>query len=444
MISLVSLITYDIFTLLRFKKLFQLKRDHWIYFIIAIAINAIITAAAYILLDSRFAVYMVFVSFMISFRLLFSGTTTQTLYAGSIYLFSLYSSRGIVFSIYSIALHTSIKNVLQQHDDIISVLAVLLSIFYFLMIRDVIVPRQKARYLMNNQGQLKFVVIYLFFQWLFLTLINDGRYYDDVRQNWYSTLYMGSCIISNLWLLVILNHASRISELFEYELFTHQLQEQLSRQMRHYQSYRKFTESYRAFRHDYEKLMGSLKTLMRRQEYKKAIKLLDDIHDTMQRSVQIHKDYSDNIVLDAILQDAADVCEEKNIRFQAHAHLPESASMTELEIVRVFSNIINNAIEACNKVSEFERFIEVTSNSTQDWTIIEVTNSFNGELLIANGEPKTTKKDKDYHGFGLQIIRETIEGMGGLVFIEPDSEKGIFKIKSCIPINPRSKANETV
>ena len=146
MISLVSLITYDIFTLLRFKKLFQVKRDHWIYFIIAIAINAITTAAAYILLDSRFAVYMVFVSFMISFRLLFSGPTTQTLYAGSIYLLSLYSSRGIVFSIYSIALHSSIKNVLQQHDDIISVLAVLLSIFYFLMIRDVIVPRQKARY----------------------------------------------------------------------------------------------------------------------------------------------------------------------------------------------------------------------------------------------------------------------------------------------------------
>ncbi len=108
-----------------------------------------------------------------------------------------------------------------------------------------------------------------------------------------------------------------------------------------------------------------------------------------------------------------------------------------------FSNIINNAIEACSKVSGSERFIEVTSNSTQDWTIIEVTNSFDGELLIAGGEPKTTKKDKDYHGFGLQIIRETIEGMGGLVFIEPDSEKGIFKIKSCIPINPRSKAIET-
>jgi two-component system sensor histidine kinase AgrC len=446
MLSLASLIIYDAFTLLRFKKLFPAKKDHWIFYIIAIAINVIITAAAYTLLDSRFAVYLVFMSFMLSFNFLFNGTPIQILYAGSIYTFSLYSSRGIIFSIYSIVLHTSIKDVLQQNNNIgmISALTVLLAILYFLLIRDVILPKQKARYLLSNQGQLKFVVIYLFFQWLFLTLINDGRYYDDIRQIWFSSLYLGSCIISNLWLLVILNHASRISELFEYELFTHQLQEQLSRQMRHYQSYRKYTESYRAFRHDYEKLMASLKSLLRRQEYKKAIRMLDDIHDTMQQSVMIHKNYSDNMILDSILQDAAGVCEEKNIRFSAHAYLPESVPMADLDIVRVFSNIINNAIEACNKVSDSERFIEVTSNSTPYWAIIEVTNSFNGELLIVGGEPETTKEDKDFHGFGLRIIRETIEGLGGLVFIEPDREKRIFRIKGCIPKNPRSKAAKTV
>jgi len=45
---------------------------------------------------------------------------------------------------------------------------------------------------------------------------------------------------------------------------------------------------------------------------------------------------------------------------------------------------------------------------------------------------------------GLQIIRETIEEMGGLVFIEPDTEKRIFKIKVCIPKNPRFRAAKTV
>ncbi|WP_313187106.1 ATP-binding protein [Lacrimispora sp.] len=171
--------------------------------------------------------------------------------------------------------------------------------------------------------------------------------------------------------------------------------------------------------------------------------MLDDIHDTMQQSVRVHNNYSDNMLLDAILQDVADVCEEKNIRFLAHAHLPESVPMADLDIIRVFTNITNNAIEACNKISDSERFIEVTSNSTQNWTIIEISNSFNGDLLIVGEDLKTTKEDKDFHGLGLQIIRETIEEMGGLVFTEPDSEKRIFKIKVCIPKNPRFRAAET-
>ena len=446
MLSLTSLIIYDVFNFQRYKKLLPVKREHWIYYIIAIAINVTITAVAYTLFDPRIAVYFVFVSFMLSFNLLFIGTTAQILYAGSIYTFSLYSVRGIIFSIYSLVSHTSIKNVLQQknYDDIIFRLTVLFLIFYNMVIRKFLFPEKKIKCLLRNQSQLKFVDIYLFFQWMFLTLINDGRYHDDIRQLWFSSLYLGSCILSNLWLQVILLHAAKISELFEYELFTHQLQEQLSRQMRHYQSYRKYTESYRAFRHDYEKLMASIKSLLRRQKYNKAIKMLDDIHDTMQKSVQIHKNYSDNMILDAILQDTADACEEKNIRFQAHAHLPESVPMEDLDIIRVFSNITDNAIEACNKVSNSQRFIEMTSNSTQDWTIIEVSNSFDGDLLIVGDNLSTTKEDKDFHGLGLQIIRETIEGMGGLVFIEPDSDKKIFKIKVCIPKNPCIRAAKIV
>ena len=446
MLSLTSLIIYDVYNFQRYKKLLPVKREHWIYNIIAIAINVTITAVAYTLFDPRIAVYFLFISFMLSFNLLFIGTTAQILYAGSIYTFSLYSVRGIIFSIYSLVTHTSIKNVLQQknYDEIIFLLTVLFLIFYNVLIRKIYFPEKRIKCLLRNQSQLKFVDIYLFFQWMFLTLINDGRYHDDIRQLWFSSLYLGSCILSNLWLQVILIHAARISELFEYELFTHQLQEQLSRQMRHYQSYRKYTESYRAFRHDYEKLMASLKSLLRRQKYNKAIKMLDDIHDTMQKSVQVHKNYSDNMILDAILQDTADACEEKNIRFQAHAHLPESVLMTDLDIIRVFSNITDNAIEACNKVSDSQRFIELSSNSTQDWTIIEVSNSFEGDLLIVGDNLSTTKEDKDFHGLGLQIIRETIEGMGGLVFIEPDSDKKIFKIKVCIPKNPCIRAAEIV
>jgi len=179
-------------------------------------------------------------------------------------------------------------------------------------------------------------------------------------------------------------------------------------------------------------MMTSVKTLLRNQEYDKAVRMLDEIHDTMQRDVLAQKTYSDNVILDAILQDAANSCEEKGIRFSAVAHLPDNI-MTELDIVRVFSNILDNAIEACNKLSGADRFIEITSDSNGDWINIEISNSFNGELKMVNDMPETTKEDKDLHGLGLRTVTEVIEGLGGLVLIEPDQAGKIFRTRLCIP-----------
>lgn len=433
MLGLASLIIYDVYILLYFKKMFPAKRSHWIFYIAAVAVSIGVTILSYLFLEHRFAVYLIMGSMMLCVYLLFRVNRIQVLFAGSIYMFALYSSRGIIFSIYSIILHTSIKHVLETYYEAVFVLAILLSMLLSQFFRKAVMPDARARHLLNNRGQLRFVVIYLIFELVFLTLINDGRYHDEISQSWLSSLYLTSCVISKLWLMFVLNHTAKVSELFEYELHTRKLQEQLSRQMQHYKSYRRFTESYRAFKHDYKNMMTSVKTLLRNQEYEKAVRMLDDIHDTMQRDVLIHKTYSDNILLDAILQDAANTCEEKGIRFSAQARLPEDVSMTELDIVRVFSNVIDNAVEACNKVSGSERFIEISSSGTQEWAIIEVTNSFNGELLIAGSEPETTKKDRDFHGYGLRIIRKTIEDLGGLVFIEPDQNKRIFNMKLCFP-----------
>lgn len=416
--------------------MFQAKTRHWFYYIAAIVINIGVTILSYLFLDHRFTVFFIMGSIMLVFSMLFHGNRTQIIFAGSLYVFSLYNNRGIILSLYSIILRMSIKDVLQHETyyNTIFALAVLLAMLSSLLIRKVVIQDNKGRYLLNNRRQLRFVVIFLISQLLFLMLINDGRNQDAIRQPWFSSIYLGSYVISKLWMIFVFNHIAKISELLEYERHTYKLQEQLSLQMRHYHSYHRFTEGYRLFRHEYEKLMTSVKTLLKNQEYEKAVRMLDGIQDKMQRDVLVYKIYSNSIILDAILQDAANICEEKNIRFFAVTHLPEDI-MTELDIVHVFSNVIDNAIEACNKmISCSERFIEITSTGNQEWAIIEVINSFNGELLIAkNGELETTKERKDFHGFGLRIIKETIEGLGGLVFIEPDQEKRIFKIRLCIP-----------
>lgn len=428
-------IIYDIYIFSYFINIFPAKRNYCFSYAAAVATNISITIPAFRYLDHRIAVFFMMGSVMLGFYLLYDVNWVQIIYAGSAYMFSIYSSRGIICSICSIVLQTSFKDVLQHETyyNMVTASAVFLSILGMQFARKIIVPDSKAKRAFYNRGHIRFNVIYMIFQLVFLMIVNDGRYYDETRSAWYSFLYLGACIISKLCQQLVFHHTAKVSELLDYENHTHKLQEQLSCQMQHYQSYRRFTESYRIFRHDYEKMMTSVKTLLNSKEYEMATRMLDNIHDAMKRDVLVHKTYSDNVLLDAILQNAAKASEEKGIRFWAHAYLPEDVSMSELDIVRVFSNAIDNALEACSKISGKERFIEITSSGSKEWATIEIANSFNGELSMADGEQETTKKDKDFHGFGLRIIKEAVEDLGGLVLIELDQEKKIFKIRVCIP-----------
>ena len=87
--------------------------------------------------------------------------------------------------------------------------------------------------MVNNQEQLKFVVIYLFILLTYIRFINTGHFME-IRLSWFSVLYGLSCIIGKLGLYFVLHHTIRVSSLLEYEWYSRQLQEQLERQIQHY------------------------------------------------------------------------------------------------------------------------------------------------------------------------------------------------------------------
>lgn len=431
---ILSFIIYDIYILQYFKRMFYTRYEGFFYYLAAILFNLTVTISAYLNLDHRIAVFLMMISVILIIFFLFNVNLLQMIYAGSLYIFSIYSSRGIICSLYSIFLKQSIFKVLSDpiYYSCIFILSVYLSLLIFYITRKMAVPDYKARHALNNMEQLQFVVVYLIFQLMFLMLVNDGRYYETVPL-WYTYLYLWACVSGKLYLEFAFHHSARVSELLEHELNINKLKEQLSRQLRHYQSYSRFTKSFKIFRHDYEKLMGSVKLLLNQKEYDKAAKMLDDIQVTMKKNVLVHKTYSDHVLLDSILQDAANTCQDLKIQFTACACLPSDISASEMDVVCIFSNMVDNAIEACSNLKEENRFIEISSQGTREWVIIEMVNSFDGKLIQSGGEFKTRKNNKISHGFGLQIIRRTTENLGGLLYLEPEVEKRIFKIKVCLP-----------
>ncbi|MCI8303149.1 MAG: sensor histidine kinase [Lawsonibacter sp.] len=117
-----------------------------------------------------------------------------------------------------------------------------------------------------------------------------------------------------------------------------------------------------------------------------------------------------NPVTDVIVNDMRQRSLDLGIRFQADFHY-RSPGYDAFDVGIILQNLLQNALEACGKVSEGERFIVLTGKRKGRFFLIEVKNSFVGEVVFGeDGLPVTTKReDAPMHGIGLSNVRREAE-----------------------------------
>ena len=135
-----------------------------------------------------------------------------------------------------------------------------------------------------------------------------------------------------------------------------------------------------------------------------------------------------NPVTDVIVNDKRQQCEDQGIPFQTDFHYPDSGSFDAFDVGIVLQNLLQNALEACEKISEGERFISLAGRRKGRFLLIEVKNSFAGDLVFgADGLPVTDKKtDVSMHGIGLSSVRRIAEKYMGEMEVCPESQ--IFRV----------------
>lgn len=135
-----------------------------------------------------------------------------------------------------------------------------------------------------------------------------------------------------------------------------------------------------------------------------------------------------NPVTDVIVNDKRQQCEDQGIPFQTDFHYPDSGSFDAFDVGIVLQNLLQNALEACEKISEGERFISLAGRRKGRFLLIEVKNSFAGDLVFgADGLPVTDKKtDVSMHGIGLSNVRRIAEKYMGEMEVCPENQ--IFRV----------------
>ena len=118
-----------------------------------------------------------------------------------------------------------------------------------------------------------------------------------------------------------------------------------------------------------------------------------------------------NPVADVIVNDIRRQSLDLGIRFQVEFHYPDPGAYDAFDVGIILQNLLQNAVEACEKVGEDERFIVLTGTRKGRFFLIEVKNSFADEVVFGqDGLPVTTKQeDASMHGIGLANVRREAE-----------------------------------
>lgn len=170
-----------------------------------------------------------------------------------------------------------------------------------------------------------------------------------------------------------------------------------------------------------KRILRFISQMLQEQENEKVVEYLNEM-DIMDVIPTGKKLFTDNIVLNYILNRANEKCMENGIDFSCIVN-GVIGGISDLDIHILMENLIDNALDAIAKSSTKSLYIVISSN--EGCIRIEIDNSVSGNVLLKNPDfENTTKNDKLRHGYGMKNIRDIIERYHGnieYIYIEPDS-----------------------
>lgn len=211
----------------------------------------------------------------------------------------------------------------------------------------------------------------------------------------------------------------------------------ISAELDYINQYKKNQQETRAFRHDIINNLAMLSAIHDGNNYDEAQEYLDNLLGNV-RAMSPRYNTGDEM-LDCIVGMKSTKMDEEGIDFTLDGVIDGGLGMKPVDICSIFANAFDNAIEACEKLTDKDdRWIKLEIKRTENFFSIMLSNSMSenvkasiADKLFRDGERITSKKDRSLHGYGTQNMKASISKYDGIEKVEADG--GVFKLSIMIP-----------
>ena len=173
--------------------------------------------------------------------------------------------------------------------------------------------------------------------------------------------------------------------------------------------------------HDTNKHLVYLRECVIQNDCNEAIEYIDKAINNLGDSYK--RINAGHLVIDALVSNAFNNAEIKNIKFKTDIKIDKNKiNIERYDLSVVLGNLLDNAIEACVKISNIDdRFIKVNIFTNETALIINILNSAVGKNLFAKF--KSDISNKIMHGYGLGNVNLIAEKYGGSFIAERKESK---------------------
>lgn len=324
----------------------------------------------------------------------------------------------------NVSLFHSIAEIDELHyvgGSLVMVLAKVILFLVVLFIRKKI--GDKSSDVLGNTDWLRFIFFPVFTIFTIIAMImTSGDVENQKQENVF--LAIALCLAGmNIFVFYLINDIlKREMKIHENKIFQLEAQNQTD-------MYRSISENFARQRkrtHEYINQIVCIESLLAAKNYDNLESYVRSISGQLHEEIDYIK--TNHVIVDAILNSKYKETLKKGIVFIFQINDLSKINICDEDVVVILSNLLNNAIEACEKCFD-KKMIKMKFVRENGRIIISVKNTYDGKLDIKDGEIQTLKQyETEEHGIGIKNIIDVITKYQGSYVIQNDNDEFYFSI----------------
>ena len=184
----------------------------------------------------------------------------------------------------------------------------------------------------------------------------------------------------------------------------------------YYKEVEKSNREVRKIKHDFKNMLLAICG-----NYKEKNKISEEISKIIKQLDESDKKiYTSNVVINTIINNKISQAEKLNVKTEVNIKIPKSVSFDYKDAGILLGNILDNAIEACERINQDRRWIQIDIFHQRSILLIKVCN---GKIKNSVNINKSSKSNVHNHGIGVTSINAVVKKYDGYVeFVDKGEE----------------------